>query len=280
MGSITVTKASGKEEPFSEEKVVRSLTASGVPQDIIASAIDHLKSGLKKETSTAAIYQNITDFLRSQGYDLPLFRYSLKRAVMSLGPSGYPFEILVSDILRQQGYKTEVGVVTQGKCVSHEIDVIAEKPQEKFFIECKFHNSPGIKTDIQVALYSQARFQDIDYSQRQNGNNNNHSWLITNTKATDDVFLYGRCVGLKVTAWSLPQEENLQDLITSSHLHPITILYNIPSAKMSELLGRGVVTCSRLKTAILNHEIDDLFNKDETSSLLAKIAIICHNKNE
>lgn len=58
-------------------------------------------------------------------------RYDLKRALMELGPSGYPFEKLISDLLRKFGYRTKTNLTLQGKCVSHEIDVIAEKDGKK-----------------------------------------------------------------------------------------------------------------------------------------------------
>ena len=44
---------------------------------------------------------------------------------MELGPSGFPFEKLVGKILEQEGFETRVGVIVQGNCVQHEVDVIA-----------------------------------------------------------------------------------------------------------------------------------------------------------
>jgi hypothetical protein len=178
-----------------------------------------------------------------------------------------------------EGYKTAIDVVTQGKCVTHEIDVIAQKGDEKYFIECKYHNSPGYKTDIQVALYTYARFLDVNSIQESlNQSVKNYSWLITNTKITTEVFDYCQCVGLRFTTWNLPHGRGLQDMIIASGLHPVTLLHEIPKEKINTLLSRGVVTCARLKTAILNKQVYDILTKEETSQILKNIANICKNE--
>jgi hypothetical protein len=195
---------------------------------------------------------------------------------MDLGPSGYPFEVLVSDLLKLDNFKTEVGVVTQGKCVTHETDIIAQKENDKYFIECKYHNTPGYKTDIQVALYTYARFQDIENVQKQsNPTLNNYPWLITNTKVTSEVFDYCLCVGLRVTTWTHPEGKGLQEMIIASGLHPVTLLYGIPRTDIKALLDRDIVTCARLKTAILNDQVNDILDQKEKSFILDNIARIC-----
>lgn len=278
LSPITIVKASGEKEPFNEEKVVRSLAKSGLSLDTASQTVDYLKHHLKEDMTTSSIFGHVSTYLKEKAPIENYFNYGLKRAVMDMGPSGYPFEILISDMLRLENYKTEVSVITQGKCVTHEVDVIAQKEKNKFFIECKYHNSPGYKTDIQVALYTYARFQDINNAQlQQNPDQINYSWLITNTKVTSEVLSYSNCVGLKVTTWTLPNGEGLQDRIMASGLHPVTLLYHIPRKDINALLDRGIVTCARLKTAILNNEVADILSKDETSIILKNISIICKN---
>ena len=50
---------------------------------------------------------------------------------MDLGPTGYPFEDYVAEILKTEGYQTQVRQVLEGNCVSHEIDVIAQKKTKR-----------------------------------------------------------------------------------------------------------------------------------------------------
>jgi hypothetical protein len=276
LSPITIVKASGTKEPFSEEKVVRSLSKSGLSLDTAAHVVDNLKSHLKDDMTTGAIYGHVASYLQQNAPLENYFNYGLKRAVMDMGPSGYPFEILVSDLLRLDNFKTAVGVVTQGKCVTHEIDVIAEKDTSKYFVECKYHNTPGYKTDVQVALYTYARFLDVSNIQKQsNPSQNLFSWLITNTKVTGEVFDYCNCVNMKVTTWTHPINYGLQDLIIASGLHPVTLLFDIPKNKIETLLEKGIVSCTRLKTAILNNQVDDIFNQTEKSKILNNINTIC-----
>jgi len=275
LSPITVIKASGIKEPFSEEKIVHSLSKSGLSLDAASQTVDYLKKYLKPDITTSEIYSNISSYLKENAPMENYFNYGLKRAIMDMGPSGFPFELLVSDLLKLNNYKTTVGVVTQGKCVTHEIDIIAQRENNKYIIECKYHNTPGYKTDIQVALYTYARFLDVAYVQKQN---NPHDiifpWLITNTKVTSDVMSYGQCVGLLITTWNQPKG-GLEEMIISSGLHPVTLLYNIPKEKIQVMLDRGLVTCARLRNAMQNGQVDDILNQDEKSVILKNAAKIC-----
>jgi hypothetical protein len=272
LSPITVIKASGNKEPFSEEKITRSLAMSGLPLDTASKTVVDLKNHLKDSMTTDSIYGRVASFLQKNAPLEDYFNYGLKRAIMALGPTGHPFEIIISDLLRLDGYKTEVGVITQGKCVTHEIDVIAQKGEAKYYVECKYHNTPGTKTDIRVALYTHARFLDVNSIQT--GNNpqqNSHSWLITNTKVTTEVSSYCSCVGQKVTTWTSPHGHSLQEMIIAARLHPVTLLFQISPNDITSLLDRGIVTCARFKTAILNEEVNDLFDQDKRSLLMAAI---------
>lgn len=103
---------------FSEEKVVRSLSQSGLTVDTASQTVDYLKRHLKDEITTGDIYSHVSDYLHKNAPTENYFNYGLKRAVMDMGPSGFPFEILVSELLKKNGFKTEVGVVTQQMCHS------------------------------------------------------------------------------------------------------------------------------------------------------------------
>jgi hypothetical protein len=277
---ISVIKASGEKEPFDETKLVRSLVTSGLSASAATQTVDYISRNLKPVNSTTEIHDHVVSYLRENAPTDAYFNYGLKRAIMDLGPSGHPFEIIVSDILRLDGHKTEVAVVTLGKCVTHEIDVIAYKNSQQFFIECKFHNGPGVKTDIQVALYSYARFLDIESAMKQKGQDTQYfSWLFTNTKVTTEVLDYARCVGLKITSWLDPKGMGLHELIIKSGLHPVTLLRYLPNNKIHQLIDRGIVTCHRLEKAIASDTISDILTKDEIREITKDISGI-HTINE
>jgi len=230
-----VIKATGEVEPFSEDKIVSSIKRAGVPQNLQDKALESVKLSLYENIPTSEIYKNITDFLGREANPIKA-KYSLKRAIMALGPTGYPFEDFVSDILKARGYITQVRSILSGKCVSHEIDVIAEKENEKIMVEAKFHNDSGIKTDVHVSLYTKARFDDLKekYSF-------NKAWLYTNTKITPDALAFALCVDMGVISWSYPENESLRDLVEKYKLYPLTILPSLPSTYIQTLLQNHIV---------------------------------------
>ena len=144
-------------------------------------------------------------------------------------------------------------VIVSGICVNHEIDIIAHKEtsyeQNTIIIEAKFHNSLGIRTDIHVALYTKARFDDI---KKRHGFGD--VWLVTNTKATSDAITYANCVGMKVISWNYPEGEGLRDLINKFNLHPITVLTSLSENLKQQLLNQHIILCKELcqKTSLLD----------------------------
>jgi len=277
LSPITISKASGEKEQFNEAKLVKSLASSGLSVDVASQAVEYLKRHLRTGITTKDIHDHIAEYLKDNAPVNNYFNYGLKRAIMDLGPSGHPFETIVSDVLNTFGYQTEVDVVVLGQCVTHEIDVMAKKGNKQFFVECKFHNSPGVKTDIQVALYTYARYLDVKSAMEKNHGTgmSYYSWLITNTKVTSEVFDYSKCVGLELTSWLHPQGHGMSDLIMAAGLHPVTLAYHLPRNKINQLLERGVVTCARLKAGIENNSVSDILTREEISKSEEIIKQVC-----
>lgn len=245
---IKVKKASGEYEPFSEEKVRSSLQRAGAEEELINKIISHIKSELYDGISTKEIYSHVFSLLRKAKSHL-VSKYNLKQAIMELGPSGFPFEKFVAGILEHEDYQVEVGQIVQGKCVSHEIDVIAQKENEHFMIECKFHNRPGRKSDLKVALYTYGRFLDVEKAWIKIAGHRekfHQGWLVTNTKVTSEVKTYARCVNLKVISWDYPPDFSLRFLIEKSGLHPVTCLNSLSRAEKRRVLEAGIVFCRDL----------------------------------
>ncbi|NCP47378.1 ATPase [Candidatus Collierbacteria bacterium CG10_big_fil_rev_8_21_14_0_10_43_36] len=277
LSPVTIIKASGEQEPFDESKLVKSLAKTGLSVDVASQTVDYLKRHLRTGITTKDIHEHVSSYLKENAPVNNYYNYGLKRAIMDLGPSGHPFETIVSDVLTVYGYKTEVGVIVLGKCVTHEIDVVAKKDNKQFFIECKFHNSPGIKTDVQVALYTYARYLDIKSAMEHSHGTDiaYFPWLVTNTKVTSEVFDYAGCVGLELTSWLDPKGHGMSDLIMSAGLHPVTLAYQIPRFKINLLLERGIVTCARLKGAIQENHVSDILTREEINTTSLHIKEIC-----
>ena len=235
---VKVVKATGEVEAFNREKVVSSLTKCGLRRGDAEELASEALSSLPAVVTTDEIHRRVLALLRKR-YPRAAVRYVLRRAVMRLGPEGYPFERFFARLLERLGYRTRVDVIAGGKCVSHEIDVVAERGGKRYMVECKYHNAPGIRTDVKVALIVYARFLDLrDYF--------DGAWIATNTKLTKDAKDYAECVGIRVTAWGYPPGSSLEKLVEKTGLYPITALPNLPEDARRKLLSVGVVTIDDL----------------------------------
>lgn len=246
---VWVIKSTGERERFSLNKLRRSLTRSGADDETISRIINHVIPELHNGMKTSQIYKHAYSILKKNKYPAAV-RYSLRKAVMELGPSGFPFEKFVAEVLRGKGFTAQTGVILPGYCVDHEVDVLMEKGERHIFAECKFHNQQGIKTDVKVALYVHARFMDLQKGhdlKEAHAPKLHEGWLITNTKLTSDAIQYANCSGLTVIGWDYPEQGNLQDLILETGVHPLTFLSTLSQSDKNNLLQQGIVMCRDLK---------------------------------
>ena len=246
---IAIVKADGNKELFEPEKLRGSILRSGASEEAAEGVLSQILPELHDGMTTGEIYQHAFSLLQQVGK--PLARsYSLRRALMELGPSGFPFEDFVAEVLRSKGFECVTRQTVLGACVPHEMDVVAWNKERLLMVEAKFHNELGTKSDLKVALYIKARFDDIkdnlfDYggSKRQVTD----CWLVTNTKFSSTAIHYGLCKNLTMIGWNYPEKGNLQDMVESEHLHPITCLSSLSASDKKILLARGVVLCSTIK---------------------------------
>ena len=245
---MLITKASGEVEPFIEDKLRLSLERAGADKDEIEKVVLEINHRLHEGISTKKIYRIAFNLLKKSSRPIAA-KYHLKRAIMELGPSGYPFERFIGEILKHQEYSVRVGEIVKGACVNHEIDVIAEKHDHHFMIECKYHNQPGIICNVKIPLYIQARFKDVESTWvRLPGHSEkfHQGWVVTNTKFSSDAIKYGNCAGLKMLGWDYPVKGSLKELIDSLGLYPITCLTTLTMLEKQNLLDRKVVLCKEV----------------------------------
>jgi hypothetical protein len=252
--NIFITKAAGESERFSESKLRRSMGQSGAPRRSIDAVITQIKRQIRPGDSTSKIHRLAFDLLKQKNRTFAA-RYGLKRAIMNLGPQGFPFEQYLAALLGHYGYRTYTNQIFAGVCISHEIDVVAEKPQENVhaIIEAKFHSRPGRKTGAKDAMYTYARFLDINnawVAKRRKGakpkSGELQSWLVTNTEVTSEALKYAKCVGITIISWTTPRNKSLQDLVHSRCLYPITVLMSLNHNQKRQLLHRNIVMCQDL----------------------------------
>ncbi len=238
--TLLVTKADGTEEPFAEEKLVRSLERAGADADAISRIVKRVSGELRPHMRTWDIYRRAFVLLRKERHGVAA-RYSLKRAIFELGPSGFPFEAYLAELYRPRGYEALTNQIVKGDCVEHEVDVVLSKDNVRTFIEAKFHNSPGFKTDLKVVLYVKARINDIEkgkkFPERVAG------MVVTNTKFTEPAEAYAKCEGLELLGWEYPSGNNLHSLIEGAGLYPITALATLSKGEKAALLAEKIVLC-------------------------------------
>lgn len=239
--NITIIKTSGLTEPFSIDKYRRSLRRAGVSEDRIQELLEKLAPVIHDKMTTHELYSKTYQLLRNKQPVLAS-RYSLKNALRLLGPTGFPFEQLIAHILQAEGFTTKLDVTISGRCVTHEIDVVAEKNHTVMIVECKFHNREGLKSDVRIPLYTKARYDDIVATQPKKPIT--HCMLATNTQFTADAIEYGTCVSLRMLAWGFPLNEGLEVLIERYKLYPITTLTTLRKQDRMTLLHEGILLCS------------------------------------
>ena len=271
MRHISIVKRSGEHEAFSEEKVLRSMQRVGVPLALQAQAMQHIKDHLHDNITTDELFSHILEFL-SQNDKKSSLRFNLRQAIFDLGPTGFPFEKYLARVFKSIGYSVEVGVIMNGQCVNHEIDLLIEKDRKKETVEAKFHNQKISKTDIQVLLYTYARFLDVKEK-----NNIENCWVVTNTKLSSDAIVYSQCKGIKALAWNYPEKGNLQDFVEDPKMYPITILPGLSGEDKRRLLEGDVVVC----TDLLHAKKEDLeksfsINSERLAEAIASASVICN----
>ncbi|HEU5292478.1 MAG TPA: PD-(D/E)XK nuclease superfamily protein [Cyclobacteriaceae bacterium] len=249
LSSYEITKANGEKSTFIPEKLYGSLTRSGANTTQAREIVEAITKELSPGISTKKIYKRAFRLLKERSRIIAA-RYNLKNAIMMLGPSGYPFERFVGELMKHQGYKVEVAKIVTGKCINHEVDVIAEKDNNHLMIECKYHNQPGTVSDVKIPLYIQSRFLDVTEQWRRLPGHErklHQGWVITNTRFTADAIQYGKCVGLNLVGWDYPAKGSVKNVIDSLGLYPITTVTSLTLAEKKALLELNLVLCHDLQ---------------------------------
>jgi transcriptional regulator NrdR family protein len=102
---MQILKSSGQYEEFSKEKLELSLRRSGASEKNIEYVCNDIEKffSSEKKLSTSKIYKRAFTILKKVENKKVVFRYSVKKAINELGPSGFPFEKFVAGIYSSLG---------------------------------------------------------------------------------------------------------------------------------------------------------------------------------
>ena len=267
-----VVKASGKMEKFNERKLRRTIMRAGADRKLADKVVREVKRRSKDGITTKQILELA---LRILDREMPHIaaKYDLKGSIMRLGPAGYAFEKYFAAILKESGYLTRQGRMVQGSCVGHEIDVTAIKEMrteafvkklKTFMIELKFHHSPGIYTGLKEALYTYARYLDLqDGWKKGTCEKFEQAWLVCNTKFSKDAIQYANCKNIRLIGWAYPTGDSLETMIDKKNLYPVTALRGLDSKTLKALIGNNIILCKDL----MKMKIDALHKKTGLSKV-------------
>jgi len=243
-----IVKADGSKEVFDPARLISSMKRSGAKEFAAERIAQTITETVAPGTSSREIYTRAFALLRREARPIAA-RYALRRALLELGPSGHPFEDFISHLYRAEGWQVETRKLIKGKCVSHEVDFYASHAKQNEFLaaELKYHNDPGYKTDLKVALYVKSRFDDIfacDEAVRSCPID--RGILITNTKFTSEAITYAECSGVELLGWGYPAENNLFVHMSKVKVYPITTLTGLSRAEKNILIERGTIAVDEI----------------------------------
>lgn len=267
-----IVKADGTTEPLDPARLVASLRRAGAGEHAAERIASAVTETVVQGASSRELYARAFALLRREARPVAA-RYALRRALLELGPTGHPFEDFISHLFRAEGWEVETRKVIRGKCVSHEVDLYATHTgqAEALAAELKYHNDPGYKTDLKVALYVKSRFDDIFACDPQvRACPVNRGLLVTNTKFTSEAIAYAECAGVELLGWSYPVEGSLFMRMARARVYPLTTLTSLSSAEKRLLMEHGTIAVDEIASD--RRLLDPLrLSAEQVGTLLAEI---------
>ncbi len=240
---MKIVKHSGDIVDFNPIKLKQSLLKSGASQSIVEAILQTIKKEIYEGISTKQIYKLAFSLLKKVSHSHAA-RYNLKEAIRLLGPAGFFFEKYIARLFAAEHYVTQTNLVLQGKCVSHEIDVLIKKDHVISMIECKFHLGKDANSDVKVPMYILSRFNDLKerrhaiFSEK---DSISKCWIATNNRFTSDAIAFAKCSGLSLLSWNYPKNNNLKTKNDDNFLYPVTCLTTLSLAEKDRLLILDVI---------------------------------------
>lgn len=243
-----ITKSDGSKEPFDPRKLRDSLVSARASLEVADEIVASITQSIHPNDTTARIYQAAHRMLARRERHVAS-RYGMRRSLLELGPTGFPFEKFIGELYRAEGYDVAVGEVMYGSCVSHEVDVLAWNDMDLITLEAKFHNDLSFKTDTKVVLYVKARVEDLQTHPHKIAGKSRmvtRGAIATNTKFTDTAETYAACVGMELLSWETPRGDNLYDRMSRYGVFPVSCLTSLSTREKKAVAEAGIVDTKSL----------------------------------
>jgi len=245
---MKVVKNSGHIVEFNQDKLRHSLLRSGAQPHKVEFILKEINKNLYDGISTKQIYKMAFSLLKKEA-NVHAAKYNLRRAIEMLGPAGFFFEKFIARLYASEGFAATTNITLQGKCVTHEIDVVIKKDDKVGIIECKFHGSREVRSDVKVPMYILSRFNDVKYNTHtifKTEEAIDNCTIATNTRFTGDAVAFASCSGLSLLSWNYPEANNIKTKIDNNCLYPITCLTSLTAAEKEKLLILDILLVKEL----------------------------------
>ena len=243
---VYVTKADGSKQPFDKQKIINTCLRLQATLEQAQSIADKIEARAYDGIPTKKILQMI--FLYMKKYRPAIvYQIDLRQAIAMLR-SKPDFEIFAAKLFEAMGYVVETNLIIQGRCVEHEIDVVARKEEEVILVEVKHHVNHHTYSGLDVFLQLNSTLEDLreGYEIGKNNFRFTKAILICNTKVSEHAKRYALCKGLEFIAWKFPPEKGLERIIEEYKLYPITFLKEIERNEAYKLADVDVVIVKQL----------------------------------
>jgi hypothetical protein len=235
---MKIIKHSGDIVDYDPGKLRKSLLKSGADKAVVASILKTIEKEIFDGIPTKRIYKLAYSLLKKEANSTAA-RYNLRSAIQLLGPDGFFFEKYVARLFQAEDYQTKLNLTFQGKCISHEIDILLKKNNQIAMVECKFHGGREAVSDVKVPMYILSRFNDLKsktfaiFSKKETISK---CYIVTNNRFTSDAIAFAKCSGLNLLSWNYPEDNNLKTKNDSDFLYPITCLTTLSVSEKDKLL--------------------------------------------
>ena len=245
---MKIKNNAGEIVEFEISKLENSLRNSGAGEQSLKRVLETILPKCFDGITTGELYRMAFEELKKISNSVAA-RYSLKKALLELGPAGFYFEQWIARVFQNIGYKTETGQLIKGHAVTHEADVIAKKDDKTYWVECKFRNAEDTKISVTTPMYVLSRIKDISniqYNLFGTKTEFTAGWLITNTYFTKDSVAFSEYYGLRLLSWDYPKDKNIKSLVDQNALYPITCLTTLDGKQKQKLLEEKCVLAKEL----------------------------------
>lgn len=276
---MKIKNNAGETVEFEVSKLENSLRNSGADESSVKKVLETVLPKCFEGITTGELYRMAFDELKKISNSAAA-RYSLKKALLELGPAGFYFEQWISRVFQNIGYKTETGQLIKGHSVTHEADVIAKKENKTYWVECKFRNAEDTKISVTTPMYVLSRIKDISdiqYNLFGTKTEFTDGWLITNTYFTKDSVAFSEYYGLRLLSWDYPKDKNIKSLVDQNALYPITCLTTLNEKEKQKLLEEK---CVLVKELFNNQNLLNILklNQEKKSEVLKEAGELMNSK--